>query len=130
MRRLRPAFPAAPILALLFQLDAFLRPQGRRVIALTVDHGLRPESRDEAEYVAKLAAERQIEHHILTWEGEKPEKGIEEAARTARYGLLCGWRWRIICWIRRKPFLCVCSGAAVSTACAAWRRSAKKTASG
>lgn len=81
----------ADSLALLFQLDAFLRPQGRRVIALTVDHGLRPESRDEAEYVAKLAAERQIEHHILTWEGEKPEKGIEEAARTARYGLLCGW---------------------------------------
>lgn len=81
----------ADSLALLFQLDAFLRPQGRRVIALTVDHGLRPESRDEAEYVAKLAAERQIEHHILTWEGKKPEKGIEEAARTARYGLLCGW---------------------------------------
>ena len=67
----------ADSLALLFQLDAFLRPQGRRVIALTVDHGLRPESRDEAEYVAKLAAERQIEHHILTWEGKKPEKGIE-----------------------------------------------------
>ena len=81
----------ADSLALLLMLDAFLRPQGRRVVALTVDHGLRPESRAEAEYVAKLAAERQIEHHILIWKGEKPEKGIEEAARTARYNLLCGW---------------------------------------
>lgn len=112
-----------------------MRPQGRRVIALTVDHGLRPESRDEAEYVAKLAAERQIEHHILIWEGEKPEKGIEEAARTARYGLLCGWcRDNGVGTLavahhlldQAETFLCVCSGAAVSTACAAWRRSAKK----
>ena len=77
-------------LALAFQLTPFASA-GPAGIALTVDHGLRPESRDEAEYVAKLAAERQIEHHILTWEGKKPEKGIEEAARTARYGLLCGW---------------------------------------
>ena len=81
----------ADSLALLLQLDAFLRPQGRRVIALTVDHGLRTESRAEAEYVAKLAAERQIEHHILTWVGQKPETGIEETARAARYGLLCDW---------------------------------------
>lgn len=86
----------ADSLALLLQLEAFLRPQGRRVVALTVDHGLRPESREEAEYVAGLAAEHQIEHHILTWEGKKPEKGIEEAARTARYNLLCDW--------------CVCNG--------------------
>ena len=61
---------------------------GKRVVALTVDHALRKESRIEAEYVAKIMFEHGIEHHILTWNEEKPKKGIEEAARRARYGLL------------------------------------------
>ena len=61
------------------------------LIALTVDHGLRPTSRQEAEYVAKVMAQFGIEHHILTWVGEKPVTGIEEQARIARYDLLCSW---------------------------------------
>lgn len=81
----------ADSLALVLQLDAFLRPQGRRVVALTVDHGLREESAAEAQYVADLMTKHQIEHHILIWSGEKPKTGIEEAARTARYALLCDW---------------------------------------
>lgn len=81
----------ADSLALVLLLDEFLRPQGQRVVALTVDHGLRPESRTEAEYVAELMAMRGIEHHILVWEGVKPQHGIEEAARMARYDLLGGW---------------------------------------
>ena len=56
----------ADSLALLFQLDAFLRPQGRRVIALTVHNGMRPESSGEDEYDTKLAAESHIVHHIFT----------------------------------------------------------------
>ena len=61
------------------------------LVALTVDHGLRPSSKKEAEYVAKIMAEFGIEHHILTWNGEKPQTGIEERARLARYCLLSGW---------------------------------------
>ena len=41
----------ADSLALLLLMDELLRPLGRRVAALTVDHGLRKESRAEAEYV-------------------------------------------------------------------------------
>lgn len=64
---------------------------GKKVIALTVDHGLRPESRKEAEYVGEIMTRYGIDHHILTWEGEKPHSGIEEAARLKRYELLLGW---------------------------------------
>ena len=60
-------------------------------VALTVDHGLRPSSFDEAMYVKKVMNEHNIEHHILTWEGDKPNTGIEEQARIARYNLLCSW---------------------------------------
>lgn len=64
---------------------------GKRVVALTVDHGLRPESRPEAEFVGRVMRRFGIEHHILTWEGEKPQSGIEETARRKRYELLFGW---------------------------------------
>lgn len=61
------------------------------LVALTVDHGLRPTSRKEAEYVAEVMKQFDIEHHILTWVGDKPVTGIEEQARLARYDLLCSW---------------------------------------
>ena len=61
------------------------------LVALTVDHGLRPTSLKEAQYVAGIMVEHGIEHHILTWNGKKPKTGIEEKARVARYNLLCGW---------------------------------------
>lgn len=52
-----------------------------RLVALTVDHGLRPTSRQEAEYVASVMKAHKIEHHILVWQGAKPLTGIEEKAR-------------------------------------------------
>jgi tRNA(Ile)-lysidine synthase len=61
-----------------------------RVVAFTVDHGLRPGSRDEAGQVHAGLSARGIEHHILSWEGEKPATHIQEEARAARYRLLLG----------------------------------------
>ena len=81
----------ADSLALVLLLDELLQVRGQRVVALTVDHGLRQESRQEAEYVASLMAERGIEHHILTWKGDKPHTGVEEMARLVRYRLLREW---------------------------------------
>lgn len=81
----------ADSLALVLMLNEVLKARGKNVIALTVDHGLRTESSDEAAYVSLLMATHQIEHHILQWKGEKPQSGIEEAARNARYRLLCDW---------------------------------------
>ena len=74
-------------LALLFKLEF----PDYDIVALTVDHQLRPSSRKEANYVAKVMADFGIEHHILTWNDPKPSTGVEEAARNARYNLLCTW---------------------------------------
>ena len=54
----------------------------------TVDHGLRQESREEAETVARWAAALALPHEILTWRGDKPRTRIQELAREARYALL------------------------------------------
>lgn len=61
-----------------------------RIAAATVDHGLRPEARDEAEFVAALCVERGIAHTVLT--PSDPITGnIQSAARVARYALLDSW---------------------------------------
>lgn len=59
-----------------------------KLLALTVDHGLRPESRTEAEKTGAALAGAGISHRILTWTGEKPGTHIQERAREARYDLL------------------------------------------
>jgi tRNA(Ile)-lysidine synthase len=57
--------------------------------AVTVDHGLRAQSLDEAKAVAAFCKHVGIPHSILTWDGRKPASGLQQAARTARYALLC-----------------------------------------
>lgn len=70
-------------------LALMLKDCGKKVVALTVNHCLRKEAGNEAEYVAKVMKQFGIEHHVLLWkEGEKVKKGIEEKARIARYNLM------------------------------------------
>lgn len=64
------------------------RKRGPALIAVTVDHGLRPESAREAAAVKRLARSLAVPHRTLRWTGPKPRTGIQEAARTARYRLL------------------------------------------
>lgn len=81
----------ADSLALVIRLQQWAKIQNKKIVALTVDHQLRPESAAEADYVAGLMQRLGIEHHILVWDGDKPVKGIEEEARMARYHLLQKW---------------------------------------
>ena len=78
----------ADSMALLKAAVDFGKQNGNRVIALTVNHGLRPESAAEARQVADWAHTLGIEAEILVWRGEKPQTGIEQAARNHRYALL------------------------------------------
>jgi tRNA(Ile)-lysidine synthase len=64
------------------------RRSGPALLAVTVDHGLRPESRREADAVNCFARQLGIPHRMLRWRGAKPKSGIQEAARNARYALI------------------------------------------
>lgn len=57
-------------------------------LVLTIDHGLRPGSAKDARQVRAAAQALGLEARILAWRGEKPARGIEAAARAARYQLL------------------------------------------
>jgi tRNA(Ile)-lysidine synthase len=59
-----------------------------KLVAVTVDHGLRRESKREAAAVARVARKLRIAHRTLRWTGRKPATGLQEAARAARYRLL------------------------------------------
>lgn len=78
-------------MALALLADAWVRGRGGKIVALTVDHGLRPEAAAEARAVGRWLRARGIAHRILTWRGTKPRSGIQAAAREARYRLLQDW---------------------------------------
>ncbi|MEM9732715.1 MAG: tRNA lysidine(34) synthetase TilS [Pseudomonadota bacterium] len=64
---------------------------GANLHAVTVDHGLRPQSAQEAQAVAKLCEELAIPHETLRWQSAPTDgKASANAARSARYDLLSG----------------------------------------
>src|SRR5579862_8269344 len=80
--------PFSIALMLLASLWAAQRGAAPPLSVASVDHGLRAESHNEAELVGLWARSLGLAHHILTWEGEKPETRVQERAREARYALL------------------------------------------
>jgi len=88
--RLGVAVSGGPDSLALLLLAAAARPG--QVEAATIDHGLRQESRDEAQMVAQVCERLDVRHAILTarW-SERPETAIQERARKERYLLLGYW---------------------------------------
>ena len=64
------------------------RAKGPSLIAVTVDHGLRPEAAREARLVKQVARSLELPHRTLHWRGDKPATGLPQAARSERYRLL------------------------------------------
>ena len=78
-------------MALVYLAEEWAQQHGGKIIALTVDHGLREESAREAATVHEYLSKDGIDHHILRWDGDKPDSNIQSAAREARYRLLASW---------------------------------------
>lgn len=64
------------------------RPNAPQALIVTVDHGLRPEAKAEALFVAEVARMFGFEHRIAFWQGAKPQTALQAAARQARHQLL------------------------------------------
>ncbi len=62
-----------------------------KLLVATVDHGLRVEAREEAEFVGNYCAQHGLSHTILTWDGWDGKGNLQATARDARYNLLVGW---------------------------------------
>lgn len=74
--------------ALLTLASGWARTRGRTLRAFVVDHGLRPESGEEARRAYTSARAVGVDADILRWTGDKPSSGIQSAARAARHQLL------------------------------------------
>lgn len=61
------------------------------IVVATVDHGLRAGSAADAALVVATAQALGWTAHCLRWEGPKPTRAVQEAARRARYGLLAAF---------------------------------------
>jgi len=72
-------------------LLVLLHRAGFRLLAATVDHGLRPESEAEAQGVAVLCERLGIPHQVLRWQKPSQSGNLQMAAREARISLLSGW---------------------------------------
>lgn len=79
----------ADSLALTLLLADWAATRQIKIHALSVDHGLRVESREEAVQVKKwLGPYKNVTHETLVWRGAKPKTKISEVARAKRYDLL------------------------------------------
>lgn len=61
------------------------------ITALHVNHRLRAVADEETQYVQDLCEKLGVPCKVFYWEGDKPETGLEAAARNARYKMMTDW---------------------------------------
>lgn len=66
----------------------WLHNVGANIVCLHVNHKLRAEADIETEYVKDVCAKLDIPCQIFYWDGEKPDNGLEAAAREVRYKMM------------------------------------------
>jgi tRNA(Ile)-lysidine synthase len=64
------------------------RANGRRLLALTVDHGLTPDSSAWTTFAERAARAAGADWRGLCWTGPRPATGLSAAARSARHRLI------------------------------------------
>ncbi|MDB5429661.1 MAG: tRNA lysidine(34) synthetase TilS, partial [Caulobacter sp.] len=72
-------------LALLLLAADWARAADRRLLVLSVDHGLRAEGAQWSARVGAVAAGLGVDFRALSWTGGKPTTGLPAAARAARH---------------------------------------------
>ena len=75
-------------MALLHLAADWCARRGRRLLALTVDHRLHPDSAAWTAFAGEAARAVGADCRALSWEGPKPSTGLPAAARAARHALL------------------------------------------
>ncbi len=94
-RRIALAVSGGPDSVALAHLVARWREEGGvkpEVTVLTVDHGLRPGSREEALFAGRVASDLGLPYAILTWAHPvAPTAGLQAKARSARYDLMAAY---------------------------------------
>ncbi len=75
-------------MALLEIAAAWARRRGRRLLAVTVDHGLNPAAADWSRLCAQAARAAGAAWIERRWIGDKPATGLPAAARQARHALV------------------------------------------
>jgi tRNA(Ile)-lysidine synthase len=78
-------------MALMLLADRWARSLGGAATALVVDHGMRPESAQEAATVGVWLADAGIESVTLTCEAPPPASDRQAAARRTRYAMMRRW---------------------------------------
>ena len=68
-----------------------LAEQEWKLEAVTVDHGLRPESGSEAAFVEERCRYLGVSHTTLSWDRAETGGNLQDQARRARYGLMRDW---------------------------------------
>lgn len=80
-------------MALLELMHGHAVDRGARIFAVTVDHGLRPEAKDECAMVARVCAGYGVPHEVLHWAWDG-QGNLQAAARQARLTLIAAWARR------------------------------------
>ena len=77
--------------ALLSVLVGYARDHGIALHVVSVDHGVRPEAKQEISFVADLCRRWDLQHHVEYWTGWNGEGNFSAKARDARYALMADW---------------------------------------
>ena len=79
--------------ALMAALAHYCGTAGVELHVITIDHGLRPEAKDEVALVTDLCARWDLPHHVEYWTGWDGQGNLQAAARDARYELMADWAY-------------------------------------